>query len=169
VNNSFSQTNRYKCFIGLNPSFTIEPYYESGEVDINIFPIVFQMPITKKVDWRIYSILNYGIRNSGNGLSHIGLSTNIPMYLLKNLTENNWLDYIYFAPGIGCTRNTIEKSYNTSVYIEPGYEIRFKDGFSIIAGVQFGKTYFMYDTNTNKWGDHFGIKVILGQWIIEKK
>lgn len=32
------QDNKRLIFWGVNPSVTVEPYYDTGEVDINVFP-----------------------------------------------------------------------------------------------------------------------------------
>lgn len=34
------QENQRAHFIRLNPSVTVEPFYQEGEFDINIFPLV---------------------------------------------------------------------------------------------------------------------------------
>ena len=46
-------------FIGLQPSFTRETFYEEGEFDINIVPLMVQVPIDKMVDIRFTSEVNY--------------------------------------------------------------------------------------------------------------
>lgn len=79
--NSVKAQNKNKSnFIGLNSSITIEPFYNKGEMDINIFPLVYQTPLTKRLDLRLSSICNLGIRNNGNEISHFGLETALPIF-----------------------------------------------------------------------------------------
>jgi hypothetical protein len=58
-----AQENKHFNFIGINPSVTVEPFYEKGELDFNILPIVYQRLATKLVDIRLTSILNLGIQH----------------------------------------------------------------------------------------------------------
>jgi hypothetical protein len=32
-------------------------------------------------------------------------------------------------------------------------------------GLQIGGTYFAYDHGQSKWGNHIGIKIIIGKWL----
>lgn len=51
-----AQDDKRFNFIGINPSVTVEPFYDKGEFDINIFPIVYQRSLTKRLDIRLTSI-----------------------------------------------------------------------------------------------------------------
>ncbi|WP_235298203.1 hypothetical protein [Portibacter marinus] len=70
---AFSQNDRAHHFIGINPSVTVEHYYEAGEWDINILPLVYQKTLSKRWDLRLNSIINYGLRKEKNLISHVGL------------------------------------------------------------------------------------------------
>ena len=49
-----------KHFIGINPSVTAEPFYEKGEIDINVLPFVYQRILTEHIDIRFIS--NFAMR-----------------------------------------------------------------------------------------------------------
>src|SRR5688572_12967860 len=83
-----AQTKQTSCFIGLNPGITIEPYYEKGELDLNIFPLVFQNQITNRTDLRLTSILNLGIRQTGNQISHFGIEMAFPAFFKKKANKS---------------------------------------------------------------------------------
>jgi hypothetical protein len=151
-------------FIGINPSVTIEPYYEKGELDINIFPFVFQKTITKRVDVRLSTIVNYGVRNNGNAISHLGFQTGFPIYILAKEDLSQSSKGIYFEPGFGVTRNFIEKHNNIGLWLEPGYQLAITENWSISFGAQVGATLFLYDDGKTDLKNHFGIKVIIGKW-----
>ena len=48
--------------LGFNPSLTVEPFYDKGEFDVNIFPLVFMHTLSIRTDLRFTTILNLGIR-----------------------------------------------------------------------------------------------------------
>jgi len=151
-------------FIGLNPSITYEPFYEKGELDINVFPLVYQTPLSKRIDIRVSSIVNYGIRNTNNSFSHLGFQTALPIFFKLKEEKNLPSGGLFIAPGFGVTRNLIEKHSNVGLWVEPGYNLLFDDNFAISFSAQFGATHFWYDNGDTKWGNHFGIKIIIGMW-----
>ena len=152
-------------FIGINPSITVEPFYEKGESDINILPIVYQRPLTKLFDIRLISILNLGIRNNGNEISHFGFETGLPIYIKSKKNINEISKGFYIAPILSLTRNRVEEHNNLGIWIEPGYNLLFDNNFAMTFGIQLGGTYFNYVNEQTKWGNHFGIKIIIGKWL----
>ncbi|HLP05045.1 MAG TPA: hypothetical protein VK152_06425 [Paludibacter sp.] len=161
---SIAQTGKSMNFIGLNPSVTVEPFYEKGELDVNVFPLVFQKTLTKRVDIRASTTVNYGIRNSANTISHLGGQLAFPIFLQSKENLLAPSQKFFVAPGIGFTRNLLEKHSNIGLWIEPGYSMMISENWSISFGVQLGATHFDYDNNTQKWGNHFGVKIIIGKW-----
>lgn len=152
-------------FLGINPSVTVEPFYEKGELDVNIFPLVYQTPLTKIFDLRLNSILNLGVRNGGNEISHYGIETGIPIFFNSKGTKYEVSNGIFIAPILGLTRNRIEEHNNIGIWIEPGYNLLIDNKYAMTFGLQFGKTYFDYDNGKTNWGNHFGVKIILGKWL----
>jgi hypothetical protein len=161
----FAEEKTMANFIGIKPEVTVEPYYQKGELDVNIFPFVYQHTLSKHVDVRLASILNLGIRKGGTSISHYGFQLALPVYLSKK--ENTALpsNGFFVAPGIGVTRSNLEKHQNFGIWAEPGYHLLFDDKWAIAFGVQLGATHFNYDDGTNKWGNHFGIKICFGKWL----
>lgn len=161
----YSQQQKTANYIGLNPSVTVEPFYEKGELDINIFPLVYQKTITDRIDFRVSTILNYGIRNTTNEISHFGGQIAFPIFLNKKDNLSSPSNGFFCAPGMGLTRNRIENHTNIGFWLEPGYNMMVTDKWSISFGIQLGATHFDYDNGSQKWGNHFGIKIIVGRWI----
>ncbi len=162
---SRAQNIKRAAFIGLNPSVTVEPFYEKGELDVNIFPLIYQKTLSRRTDIRVSSILNFGVRNMENEISHYGAQISFPMYFKKKELLSSPSESFYIAPGIGCTRNRIELHTNFGFWAEPGYHLKITEKWTISFGVQLGATHFSYDDNTQKWGNHFGIKIIIGRWL----
>jgi hypothetical protein len=154
-----------KHFIGLNPSITAEPFYEDGELDINIFPIVYQRIITKRADFRMTSILNYGIRNDGNKASIYGFEIAAPFFISQKLDKYLPSKGFFFAPVVSIVRYSKEEHTNLGIWFEPGYNFLMDNNFSLSLGVQAGATYFSYDNEQEKWRNHFGIKIVFGKWL----
>lgn len=166
--NSFSQNIKQNYFLGVNPSITIEPYYTAGEFDVNILPLVIQKPINARSGIRLISLVNLGFRQTGNRISHIGLSGGW-VYYLSSQEENLTSKYgCYLAPVVDISHNRIENSINTGLYAETGYQFTLPKNWGITTGLQLGYTHFNYSSAANKWKPHFGIKVIIGKWIHKK-
>lgn len=151
-------------FLGLNPSVTVEPYYNKGEFDINVFPVVYQRTISERIDFRASVTLNYGVREISKSISHFGGQLALPIFYKKKENLMNPSSGLFIAPGLGFTRNNLEKHTNIGFWLEPGYNLQISDKWSISFGVQLGATNFNYDDGTGKWGEHFGMKIIIGRW-----
>ncbi len=164
INAVFGQDNKRLNFFGINPSVTVEPYYNSGELDINVLPIVYQRSITNRLDVRLTSILNYGIRNGNDRLSHIGGEIGTPIFFKKKVDRLELSKGFFIAPILSLTRNNEANHTNIGTWIEPGYNILFENEFALSLGLQIGGTYFLNDSSANTWGNHFGIKVVFGKW-----
>ena len=160
-----AQEERRFNFIGINPSATIEPFYEKGELDINVFPVVYQRSLTKRFDIRLTSILNLGLRNDGNEISHFGIETGFPIFFRQKKNKEEISKDFFIAPILSLTRNRVEQHNNFGLWIEPGYNLLFDNNFAMTFGLQLGGTYFAYDNGRTKWGNHFGIKIIIGKWL----
>ncbi len=151
-------------FIGINPSVTIEPFYEKGELDVNILPIVYQFPLSKRLDFRVTSICNLGIRNAGNRISHFGLEFATPFFFKKKDDRRESSQGFFLAPIVSLTRNQLEAHNSVGLWVEPGYHLMFENSFAMSFGLQFGSTLFDYDETQNEWGPHFGAKIVIGKW-----
>lgn len=160
-----AQDEKRVHFIGINPSVTVEPFYEKGELDLNIFPVVYQTPFSKRVDLRLTSVLNLGIRKTKNQLSHYGIETAFPIFFKSKTSKNECSKGFFIAPIISITRNEIGHHSNAGIWLEPGYNFLFDNKFAITIGPQIGATYFHYDSSPGKWGNHFGFKFVFGKWL----
>jgi hypothetical protein len=155
---------KHAQFFGLNPAITVEPDYAKGEMDIGILPLVYQQSISKRADIRLGTVLNLGIRDSGNKISHVGLEACAPIFIRTKEDREKPSKGFFVAPGVGLTRNMLEEHNNLSLWAEPGYNLLITQRFALSFGLQLGATHFDYSDGTNKWGSHFGVKVIAGWW-----
>lgn len=160
-----SAQEKSASLLGFNPSITAEPFYEAGELDINIFPLVYLHTLTPRSDIRFTSILNLGIREEGNAISHIGFETAFPIYIIKKENKEIHSKGFFIAPVLSLTRNILEEHNNIGLWLEPGFLQKLSENFSINLAVQVGTTYFNYDDDEDSWKGHFGFKIIFGWWL----
>ncbi|MBN2893613.1 MAG: hypothetical protein JXL97_17205 [Bacteroidales bacterium] len=161
---SFAQRN---LFLGFEPSVTVEQYYDKGEFDLNIFPAVMRIPVSKRFDFRFTTISNYHFSKTDNGFSNVGISFALPFSFKKKESLIDKTSGFYIAPLIGGTRNFFALHYATTIALEPGYAFAWESRFAFHLGVQLGKTYFFNDHSPSEWGPHFGFKFHLGWWIFQ--
>lgn len=79
---SFGQSNT-PIFIGIQPNITIEPFYEKGELDIDILPLVLEASIGLRTNLKITPIVNYHIGGQTDGVSNLGVFTVLPISFKK--------------------------------------------------------------------------------------
>lgn len=164
INNLYGQ-NKRSIYVGIQPSITVEPFYEKGELDINVFPFIFETPISQRVNFRVLPMVNYHIGGVENGVSDVSLFTVLPVFFKKNEDENTKPYGFYIGPVLGFGRNLINDHYTTTIALEPGYMWETNKSFTITLGTQIGASHFGYDSKPNKWVLHWGPKVTFGFWI----
>lgn len=156
--------NEFSYFVGIHPAVTVEPFYEAGEFDVNIIPLVFQTPLSKRIDIRgtCYYTYHFG---SSNGLADTGLEVTLPRFFRKKESKSEWSRGFYLAPSVGFGRNFLNEHNTLTVSAEPGYMFKFNNGFAVTLYGQIGGSHFNYSgPEPNEWKQHFGIKVNLGFW-----
>lgn len=161
-----SQAQHTAQFLGVNPSVTVEPYYAKGDFDVNILPLVYQASLSKRVDVRLSTVLNFGKRSVKNEISHVGVELAAPIFLAVKDEKSQPSKGFFLAPGVGLTRNPVEEHNNFSAWLEPGYHLLVTSRFALSFGVQVGGTHFNYRDQPDKWDNHFGVKVIAGWWLL---
>ncbi|TXB64685.1 hypothetical protein FRY74_09545 [Vicingus serpentipes] len=160
----FSQSNT-PIFIGFQPNITVEPFYDKGEFDLDIAPVVFEASVGLRTNIKISPIVNYHFGGTTNGVSDIGVFSVLPIFIKSKEAKNERPYGFYLGPVIGFGRNLINSHYTTTLSIEPGYMFETKNRFTISMGLQLGGSYFSYDKEPNKWVIHWGPKFSFGFWI----
>ena len=152
-------------FVGIQPSITKEQFYDKDEFDINIIPLVLQIPLSNKFDLRLTTIGNYHFGGT-EGFSDLGIQLVAPVFMFSKKEARNSKSFgVYLGPIVGFGRNLINDHYTTTVGIETGYMFRTEKHFTLSLGLQFGASYFSYDEQPNVWRNHFGFKLNLGFWL----
>jgi hypothetical protein len=159
-----AQEKSVPLFVGLNPSVTVEPFYAKGEFDVGIFPLVIQRPLGLRWDVRASTILNLGVRNNGNGISHYGLELAFPFFFSAKPDRFTNSNGFYASPILSLTQNRMADHTNTGTWLEAGYFFPVTMKWGISVGLQAGVTHFNYSTEEPDWKSHFGVKAIVGRW-----
>lgn len=163
LNHIYSQ-EKHPVFIGLQPSFTKETFYEKNEFDINIVPLLVQIPIGKQIDFRITSEVNYHF-GPINGISDVGAQVVMPVYFRKKENTKSMSHGFYAGPVLGLGQNLLDDHNTITVAVEPGYMFKANKSFSLAIGLQLGASYFDNFNKPNAWYSHFGFKINLGFWV----
>ena len=158
--------NKRAVFLGLQPAITVEPDYEKNEFDINVLPIVFQVSLSKRIDFRLVSIFNYHFSPDKNEFSDLGIEAGLPVFFKAKEELSNPSSGFFISPAFLFVRNIENDHYSITCAVEPGYFFSFDSRFAFSLQLQLGGTYFMYDEEIpNAWKSHFGFKGNLGFWI----
>lgn len=151
-------------FIGLQPSFTRETFYEEGEFDVNIVPLMVQVPVNKWMDIRITSEVNYHF-GSTNGIADVGGQVVMPIYFKKKETAKTISHGFYAGPVLGLGQNLLDDHNTLNLAVEPGYLFKANKSFTLALGLQLGASYFDHFNEPNEWYSHFGLKINIGFWV----
>jgi hypothetical protein len=163
ITDAYGQT-RTPVLLGVQPGVTIEPFYEEGELDVNVFPLLIEVPIGTRTNIKLAPLVNYHIGGEENGVSDVGLYTVFPIFIKERENREDVPFGFYVGPVLGFGRNLLNDHYTTTLAVEPGYMFEAKKSFTITLGVQFGASHFAYDNQPNKWVFHWGPKITFGFW-----
>ena len=164
ITKGYSQEGR-ALMLGLNPSLSVEQYYNEGEFDINVFPLSIQLSMNRHIDLRFISMVNIGIRNDQRGFANIGIESAMPIYFKVKEDRSIPSKGFYAAPVLSIAGNKLDENTHFGCWIEPGYQLGINERFNMIVGLQTGATYITYNSGEADLVYHFGLKVILGWWM----
>jgi hypothetical protein len=158
-----SRSEERPLFIGVQPMVTIEPFYESGEFDVNVLPAVVGLELSASVDLKIAPIASWQFGGHG-GIRHLGAEINAPYYF-RERPEGGSDKGFFGAPLVAYTRNLMDDGNEVTVGVEVGYTILFEGGTELKIGLQEGATFFFGNPDTEKTVNRFGIKISFGKWL----
>lgn len=169
----------YKCFaqekylkpnyLGLIPSFLIEPYDTINAVEVNFFPFLYEFRIGEQnnIGFQVRPIVNYRFLESQSGFSQIGGSLVANKYLTNVFQDDSWL-----IPQLGLfytyAYNRLDKIHTMTLGIEPGAYMILSEDISLSVNLQPGINYYpdqfsqdFVDSESGFKG-HFGVIVHIG-------
>lgn len=159
----YSQEEKRALFIGLQPSLTKEKFYDENEFDINVFPIVVQTGISKRVDIRFITLANYHFGDAAQ-FSDLGIELATPIFLKKKERPKSKSKGFFLSPVLGLSTNLMNEHNTINAIAEAGYFFLIGQKFALSASVQYGRSFFFYHHQENENVQHFGVKVNVGLW-----
>lgn len=160
----FTQEIKRQYFLGLQPSFTKEKFYADNEFDINVFPLVLQTGISKKVDVRLTTLANYHFGNAAQ-FSDLGIELATPVFWKKKESAKSKSKGIFLSPVLGLSNNQMNQHNTINAIVEGGYFFLIGKKLALSASLQYGRSFFYYHDGTSKDVEHFGVKVNIGLWL----
>jgi len=153
----------YSIFLGLQPGFFVEPWFNSGEFDVNLLPLVLETAITDNLGLRIRSSLFYraGNPNADLKLDVIGGSVGL-FYYLNPRSKVIQYNGFFIGPFFGYSKWLIDNYSSITIAVESGYSFVVKQNVSLNLSGQIGVSHFFEKEDTDS---HFGIFVNIGYWL----
>lgn len=150
--------------LGINPSVTLDKSYPRGAFDLNILPLVIELPVVHNLDVRVITLLNYGFRNYGSALINVGAELSFPYYIHRGEFKNEMKKGFFAGPGLAFSHNIFNNSDITTIFLEPGYSFVLDESFTLIIDLQYGRKFLNYDDGSSLTTNHYGFRVVLGWW-----
>jgi hypothetical protein len=150
-----------RYFLGLEPQFHQEDWYEEDELDSNIFPLVYEQPFMDHFGLRIRSnvYLHTG-GTEGTAISLVGLGATWLWYLRPR--NEHGLHGFNIGPTAIFGYDFLDEITHTTLALETGYALAIKDTWTLNASVQYGRSYFSDEAFPDS--SHFGLYINLGRW-----
>lgn len=155
--------DRRPVFLGFSPQLTKEDFYDKGEFDLNVIPIVFQVPVTHRVDFRLSTLVNYRFGGKSH-FSDLGINLSSPVYFKKKESILQKSQGLFISPYLGISRNVLDLHTTINLAGQAGYSFLLGEKFGMSMHLEYGATRFIHDELPEEWGPHFGFKVNLGWW-----
>jgi hypothetical protein len=156
--------------VGVSPSVTRMPYYPKGAVDINVLPLTWMTPNTKRLNSRATLIMNLGIREGDPiRIDNFGVGTYSVIYFNKRVIMDEVASGPYIAPGLELTfsRDYLFDIFDIKALLEAGYSFPIEE-MTITAGIKGGILYHSDISDIMMIREavypYFGINVTIGFW-----
>ena len=143
VVSSHAQTESIKNsthYIGLQPSFLLEPYDTINALEVNMLPFVFERRFDSLWAIQFRPILNYRFYEPASGFSQSGASLFLLRYAM-DVFNSDWLDLVY-GPFTTYTYNQLDEIHTVTLGAEAGLRMRLNQAFSMNANLQPGVNYY---------------------------
>jgi len=155
-------------FLGISPAVNFSNDYSPASLDLNILPIVFQCPLVGyNFDFRLLSILDYGIRPLNSSIINLGFEIGLPYHFNSERKFPYISKGFYLSPGYLLKFSVIDKHKLSSIFLELGYNFHIGKRFSIMTGLQYGRKIINASGGDKLILNHYGFNIILGFWLIE--
>ncbi|MCK9451833.1 MAG: hypothetical protein M0Q90_09095 [Bacteroidales bacterium] len=146
-------------YVGLIPSFLVEPYDTINAIEVNFFPFLYEFRIGNENDigFQIRPILNYRFLKDQDGFSQVGGTLVMNKYFLSVFDDDFWL-----KPQLGVfytyAYNRLDEIQTMTLGIEPGAFMKISENFSLSVNLQPGVNYYPDKKSQDFVGTESGLK-----------
>ncbi len=161
-----SERKPIQSYIGFQPSIKVEPYDEYRNIaDINVFPFIFEMAMTRNISFRLSPVLDLQLRPEfPAAISKIGVGLTVPYHFSKKNSEEGNRGF-YVGPHVAGNIHQIDQLTSVTLAGEIGYAFLFNRILSIHVGATAGTAiFFNPDTGYNLLVRHTGAIFSFGFW-----
>ena len=156
-----------KNYVGIAPSFLVEPYDTINAIEVNVLPIVYERRFGNNMGFQFRTMMNYRFFKPAPGISQIGGTVVVNKYITSWFKEDFWLNPV-FGGFFTYTYNNLDFIHTLIAGAEVGALFSFSEHFSVATTVQPGINYYpdqysrdFVETESGFKG-HFGVIVQLG-------
>lgn len=157
----------YRHYLGLQPSFLLEPYDTINALEVNIIPFAYEYRFSEQWGVQLRPIANYRFYEFGPGISQVGAGLFVNRYLLSLFEDVEWL-----VPSAGAfstyTYNRLDLIHTLTLGAEVGAMFVFGENFTLNVNLQPGINYYPtqfsrdFVGSPSGWLSHFGVIVHFG-------
>lgn len=113
-----SGQDNWAYYLGIQPAVMVEPFYDKGEFDINVVPVVIQTSLNKRIDVRKTTLVNYHFGDE-QSVSDAGVEISSPIFLKKKSAIGISSGEFYIGPSVGIGKNYINDHKTLTMALEP--------------------------------------------------
>jgi len=156
-----------KHYLGIQPSFLLEPYDTIKALEVNIAPFNYEYRFDNLTAIQFRSVVNYRFYKAGSGISQVGGTFVFHKYFMKWFDEDFWI-----SPSLGgfttYTYNNLDLIHTITLGVEGGVTFSFNEWFSLSTNLQPGINYYpteysrQFVDSESGFKSHFGVIVHLG-------
>jgi len=150
-------------YIGVEPRIGREDWYQDGEYDVNVIPLVIEFALSDNISFKTKTsyFMHYG-GSVGSKRSLVGIGGNV-FYHFKPISDSRQYHGLFLGPLLESNYDYIEAMRHSTIAAEVGYAIPVDTDWSVNISAQYGRTNF--SDATKPTADHFGIFVNFGYWL----
>lgn len=148
-------------FVGIEPQFNREDWYEDDELNSNILPFVYEKQVIEHVGLRLRShvyLHTGGIE--GTAISLVGVGGALLWYL--DPQDQFDMQGFNLGPAAIYSYDFLENINHTTLAVETGYTFAISNIWSTNVAIQYGRS--SLSGNKHPASAHFGLFINIGRW-----
>ena len=161
ITSSTSMANS-QYFLGIEPQFSREDWYDENEWNINILPFVYESSLGAQSTLRLRSNLSIHTGGAdGTAISLLGIGA-AWLWYLDPQSNNSQYHGFNLGPVVILSYDFLDDINHSTYALEAGYAFAVSKTWSMNVAMQSGRSFF----SGGKYpaAEHFGVYISLGRW-----